>query len=172
MNAVSEAKQVLKKYGEEEKMPVDLVKIAGGEKISVMHADFDYTSIFGVIKKNSNGIFIFLNDGEEHDRERMMLAHVLGHYFLHLSAYKEIQFYCDYHYASDFVNHKEAEADQFARQLLMPENKVRSMAARGCSVEEMEDTFQVPATVIKDRLEQITGKKSNSDQQQDQFVVR
>jgi Zn-dependent peptidase ImmA (M78 family) len=169
MNAVSEAKQVLKKYRQEEKMPVDLMKIAKAEKISVMHANFDYTSIFGVIKKNSDGIFIFLNDGEEQKRERLMLAHVLGHYFLHLSAYKEIQFYCDYHYASDYVNHKEVEADQFAHQLLMPETKVKSMAARGCSVEEMEDTFQVPAPATKDRLEQITGKKND---RQNQFAVR
>lgn len=172
MNAVSEAKQVLKKYALEEEMPVDLMKIAKGEKVNVMHADFDYTSIFGVIKKNSDGIFVFLNDGEEHRRERLMLAHILGHYFLHLSAYKEIQFYCDYHYSSDWVNHKESEADEFARQLLMPENKVKSMAARGCSVEEMEDTFQVPAPAMKERFEQVSGRKNERDQQQDQFAMR
>jgi Predicted Zn peptidase len=172
MDAVNEAKKVLKKYGKEGKNPIDLLRVAKGEKVYVMHAYFDYTSIFGVIKKNSDGIFIFLNEGESERRQRLMLAHILGHYFMHLSAYKEIQFYCDYHYSSDWVNQKEKEADQFAHQLLMPETQVKKMSVQGSSIEEMEDAFQVPASAMKERLEQVTGTNGNGKQSEDQFTLR
>ncbi|WP_100488506.1 ImmA/IrrE family metallo-endopeptidase [Sporolactobacillus pectinivorans] len=146
---------------EKDPMPVNPMRIALRENINVFHADFEFRNIFAIAKKNKRGVYFYLTANHDQRTQRFILAHLLGHYYLHFSQCKSGQLYCPNRYSSDVLPKKESEADWFAYQLLMPDPMVREFILQNYSVEQMADVFQVSLQRVNVRLNQMA--KENSE---------
>jgi Zn-dependent peptidase ImmA (M78 family)/transcriptional regulator with XRE-family HTH domain len=82
--------------------------------VIVMHANLESPRISAISNPgvDSTPPFILLNVGMPADRERFTLAHELGHLVMHSGV--------------EIVEGAEAEADQFAAELLMPAAEIRT----------------------------------------------
>lgn len=103
--------EAVKNLIESDPMPVNPMRIALKENISVFHADFEFRNIFGIAKKNKRGAYLYLTANHDQRAQRFILAHLLGHYYLHFSQCKSGQLYCQNRYLSDVISKRESEAD-------------------------------------------------------------
>jgi Zn-dependent peptidase ImmA (M78 family) len=91
---------------------------------------------------------IYVNPDEPEYRQRFTIAHELGHYLLgHGSSNRLNKPLSDY-------DRKEADANAFAAQLLMPEIAVREMSAR-FSLNEMAYYFDVSRVALFIRMKSL-----------------
>ncbi|MFT8317619.1 MAG: ImmA/IrrE family metallo-endopeptidase [Sporolactobacillus sp.] len=140
---------------DDHRFPINPFVIAAKEKINVFHADFSFTDIFGIIKKNQSGTFIYLSRYHEYPLQRFMLAHLLGHYFLHQDRKRPICAYCTNPFLDFQQSEEEREADQFAMQMLLPADKIRKELKIPIQTDRMADLFGVPLTILRQRIEQV-----------------
>ncbi len=116
---------------EDNDFALDLVAFAKHNEFSVFSASLEDESGIVLISneplkqfKNKKKVIV-VNSNDSALRQRFTIAHELAHYFLHLTEEeKNYVAYRDYHNMRKDT--KEIEADYFASNLLMPENKVRA----------------------------------------------
>lgn len=136
---------------DEKELPVDLKRILHRKNITVFLADFEYSNVFGILVNKGKENYFYVDQRAEKKLKHFILAHLLGHYHLHLSETCR-RIYCQYKFASDTMPQKEEEADQYACRLLMPERSVKRLIAQKCSLQEMAERFEVPVENVNARL--------------------
>ena len=111
---------------------IDVYKVAESEGIKIRQEDAFEKDMSGLFLNDNDGNFIIaVNSTHSKKRKRFTVAHELGHFFLH----KEERLHYD-PFKSDNPNNiffrmegvissEETEANHFAAELLMPEEKVR-----------------------------------------------
>ncbi|MET1249379.1 ImmA/IrrE family metallo-endopeptidase [Sporolactobacillus sp. STCC-11] len=159
-------KELSLRYGLENHLPVDPFLIASKEKITVFHTDCEFSDRFGMIRNTKDQRFIFyLASNWDLTHQRFFLAHLLAHYFLHLSHNENVHRYCRITYASDpgTLNRKECEADEFARCLMIPEHFLNRCLMDKKSESYIADRLDVPLNQVHARIERLkTGEPRNS----------
>lgn len=121
----SAAASLLSKYGCESP-PVDVGAIAEGEGLQIVYHELE-DSVSGMLVRHQDLATIAINVRHHENRQRFTLAHELGHFQLH----KDLPdvFVDDYmvHFRADApsLDLREAEANEFAAALLMPQSMLK-----------------------------------------------
>jgi len=131
-------------------------------------ADFENPQVSGIIaqKEGSPQFNIYVNKQHSQNRRRFTIAHEIGHYISYqtgsysqqdLESHKRHEDYSIVFYRDGEPTDKlaEAEANQIAAEMLMPEDKVRSLAAEKLSIENMARLFFVSEAAMAIRLSSI-----------------
>jgi Zn-dependent peptidase ImmA (M78 family) len=107
----------------------------------------------GALGVNGDEKVIFINASDVRERQRFTIAHELGHYFMHVDKnsdpdYVSVSFRLD-------RNPKEREADWFAAELLMPEERVRKEHGgnKATSLSRMARKFDVSTVAMSYKLD-------------------
>lgn len=125
--AVSKAKAVLKKY-KGQRLPIKVDTIAKDLGATITAEKFeDDQSVSAMLFREGKKIIIGVNSSQSIVRQRFSIAHEIGHLVLH-----EGNLYVDRSAKVNFrdsrsslaVDPEEIEANAFAAELLMPEDKV------------------------------------------------
>lgn len=138
-------------------LPIDVAHIAasvfGMDVYQVSFKSEFNDSVFGFIRKapEKETVEIGVNRNNSMARKRFTIAHELGHYCLHHRDGDEIS-YADLR--STISSPKEAEANRFASELLMPENLVKEEHNKLLfpTVGALADRFAVSRQAMKIRL--------------------
>lgn len=129
--------------------PVDLPRILRAHGIELEYADLS-PDVAGLLMW-ADGWVVVVNrrDAKNPERFRFTLAHELGHYFLHrrLHPYRSCR--------RSGQELWERHANQFAAELLMPEDEVRAMVAAGRSFGTMAARFGVSLSAMHYRLKDL-----------------
>ena len=79
----------------------------------------------GIIKKDGDKITIYVNPNDSLERQRFTIAHELGHFISgHLNSNNAMLRDGSKIYTQDNYDYKEYEANKYAAELLMPEDKL------------------------------------------------
>lgn len=132
---------LLQQYGLNS-IPIDVEKFAKLAGAEIKREDFnDVLSGFAFQKLGSKYIGINATEGPE--RQRFTIAHELGHLFLHKQSpvnYDQgVMMLRDSH-ASEGTDIKEIEANRFAAELLMPEDRLQADIAKKGQIDLINDT--------------------------------
>lgn len=105
--------------------PVDVNKIAKKLNIEIKVKPYEGNDdLSGILVRDYHGTFIGVNALHLKPRQRFTIAHELGHFLLHevdpLFIDKKISIYYRHSRATDGVDEKEVEANNFAGMLLIP----------------------------------------------------
>lgn len=145
------------KYGKTE--PENLARELG-LKIVFEKLDAD---VSGVLVLRESSPVIFINADQHSNRQRFTIAHEIGHYLLH----KQEQVHVDNEFSVVYRNNKsstgedqhEIEANQFAAEILMPENCVEKYLSENkittiteTTIAEMAEFFGVSLQAMTIRL--------------------
>lgn len=129
--AQKRARQVLRKYNLTT-APIDLRIIIDGEELIL-----DEWSFHGRVKEVYLGDSIGVDRNEDPKKQRELIAHALGHHFLHTGNH----LYFERH--DQFTTFKqEYEAQCFAAELLLPRAEVKKV--KHLTIEEIANFFSVP----------------------------
>lgn len=110
----------------------DLVTLVEKHGIIVIPFDFETDKIDGRSMMTEDGHpVIFLNKFHPGERQRLTLAHELGHICMHLRTYPT------------FARDEEAEAFEFASEFLMPETEIRYDLSQRLTLEKLADLKRV-----------------------------
>ena len=126
--ARNKAKEILEKYVQKNQNQTDVYKIAEKLGIEVSSADFS-EEISGVLDLSGDQARIFVNSGHDEYRQRFSIAHEIGHFLLHKADGIHVDkqtFYRNKRH-DEPLHDIEIEANYFAAELLMPEEKVRHL---------------------------------------------
>lgn len=113
--------EFLKMYPQSD-FPVDIIHVANKLGLTVMEHRFNEDDIYGaLITKNTQKV-ILVNPDISKEKQLFTIAHEIGHHFLHEKDK-------DLYYKNNSLREDklEKEADDFAADILMPENIVRSL---------------------------------------------
>ena len=168
-------------FGEEQKYAANLNLHRIYKNVGIPISYMDCQSPGTILAKDELGRFQIqclldksLIDPEE---EKLLLAHLLGHYFLHiqgdvamgelsLSGYREIQLPKE-----RFLSHKsepgheeiaEREADIFALNLLLPQGMIKKAAITLNNIEKTAKFFGVNLLVVEKWLNELTATTPNT----------
>ena len=131
IKAQKRARQVLRKYNLTT-APINLQKIIDGEELML-----DTWSFHGRVKEVYLGDCIGINKNECPKKQRELIAHALGHHFLHQGNH----FY--FESRDQFTAFKqEHEAQCFAAELLMPKTELKKV--KHLPAAEIADYFFIP----------------------------
>ena len=129
--AQKRARQVLRKYNLTT-TPIDLKVIIDGEELIL-----DEWSFHGRVKEVYLGDSIGIDRNEDPKKQRELIAHALGHHFLHTGNH----LYFERH--DQFTTFKqEHEAQCFAAELLLPQAELKKV--KHLTTEEISNLFSVP----------------------------
>lgn len=130
-------------------------------------------SISGAIYYQNGRLKIVINANKPRVRQNFTLAHEFGHYVLHrdwLDAHKEDGFvdFAEYvdggtplfrrdapELADEAATLREREANNFAAELLMPEDKLRKLWDINPDIERAAEIFEVSKIAMAIRLERL-----------------
>ncbi|MCO7128288.1 ImmA/IrrE family metallo-endopeptidase [Sporolactobacillus shoreicorticis] len=158
-------KELFLRYGLENHFPVDPFLIASKEKIIVFHSDCEFSDRFGMIRKSKHqGIIFYLASNWDLTHQRFFLAHLLAHFFLHLSDQEHVHMHCHITYATDLgtTNRKECEADEFARCLMIPEHFLNKCLTNKKSIAYISQQLDVPQNQVHARIKQLKSEHSRN----------
>jgi Zn-dependent peptidase ImmA (M78 family) len=119
--------------------------------------------VIGEIRRDGDGYQILILGSDHYYRKRFTMAHELGHFILHKNKLDKLRIISDSdrYQAEGITSEEEAEANEFAANILMPEDKIREIFAETMAnqqkdesktVEEMSKMFQVSPKAMKLRL--------------------
>ncbi len=156
------AQAILKRHGLET-LPIDPVKLANQEGITVSNATFTHELISGMIGKREGVTTMLVKQADIPQRKRFTIAHELGHYFLHLAQSGE---YMDTEInlfreetrraaAEGELDEKEVQANQFAAALLMPAQDVAYLYSKINDATQLAQLFNVSKAAMAKRLKQL-----------------
>ena len=145
---------------------VDVVKLCNRSGFIVFQLKED-ANVDGVIignKNNGSSNLIAYKRNLTEKQNRFIIAHELGHYFLHFDNShfnKDGVFVYAYHSDNSLNKELESEADFFAASLLLPKdvfidevNKLGELKRYPVGQQELSDIFNVSIDCIKLRLEE------------------
>ena len=132
---------------------IDVENIASNLGITVVQHPFP-DDISGVFFKKESGLFLGVNQKDPEFRKRFTIAHEIGHYLLHPSEILHYDRPDAIHYrAKNVASPQEVEANYFAAELLMPEERITSCVESGLrSVSELANKFKVSEGAMSYRL--------------------
>ena len=151
---------LLKRYGFE-KPPVNVKGIAEAEGIKIGKTVLPETLGGFIHRRVDDSTLMVVNSilDPYPERQRWVIAHELGHFLLHAGRYHvtlAAEKFFKRHDSESFsgFNPEEIEANQFAAELLMPEDMVHEMALSEGTIdlEKMAATFDVEERMLKMRL--------------------
>lgn len=153
-------------------IPVPLVDIAKDLGLSVFLTRRFKDSKSGEILKEDGEYMIYINANHPYNRTRFTLAHEIAHFKLHkefLDEEKEIEDFTGKTFSIKHVtalprekktrNQKEIEADNFAAELLMPEDEFVRVWEQKDTIEEVADVFEVSAQAAEIRARVLLAKR-------------
>lgn len=111
-------------------------------------------SVSGFLEKIGDSWVIYINKYENEYRKRFTLAHELGHFISHKDNYdiggaiiKDQIFFRD-----ENTDEKEQQANNFAAELLMPEDEFKNFIKRGDNtILKLADRFQLSTAAVRYR---------------------
>ena len=130
-------------------LPVDLNAVAKYLKIRILYEDLE-DNISGLLVVKNGKHAIGVNQNHHPNRQRFTIAHEIGHFVLHHKDGKQRKndIYVDkkwaYFRATDHgqkIDVEERQANQFAAELLMPEELVRQILEK--STFNLTDDFDI-----------------------------
>lgn len=151
---------------------VDVEELARLKGIEIIFADFSEDKISGFLKRET-GLgkpVIVVNKSDADRRQRFTIAHELGHFTLHKDENLHVD---DLHSAevvhfrdgvsSQATDAREIEANQFAAELLMPEEEIlpilKASLAKGTTLEktvsDLADSFDVSVLAMTIKLSSL-----------------
>ena len=143
-------------------LPVNIEDIAGKLKIKVDYIspfDNDYRGLSGLAEINEQGErVIYCNSIESENRRRFTLAHELGHHVLRHVTPQNRRFRDDSNtFNSNTPVWEEREANNFAAQLLMPLDAIKTMLfVKGVTnIKKLAEIFQVSEAAMYYRLKNL-----------------
>jgi Zn-dependent peptidase ImmA (M78 family) len=152
MYARNSAKTLVQTVWLDRGFPIDPIWIAGKLGVSVIEADLPNTVLGSLVKDKGKDPVILLNQSDEQEQKRFHCAHKIGHFAEHQRRqdvfYKHIAL-ADNHPSAD---PQEIFANQFGKELLMPEEELRRLQAQGLSNVAMAKYFGVPEEVMRTRI--------------------
>ncbi len=124
-----EVAQYLRSYWRIPKGPIEnLTRLVESSGIIVIHIDFGTDEIDGRSMQSNTGVpIIFLNKKSSGDRQRLTLAHELGHVIMHLNS--------PYAFQGDV----EKEAFRFAAEFLMPKAEIYQYLTGNLKIDRLAD---------------------------------
>lgn len=138
-------------------------EVAKKYNISVWEVDLSEISedISGYIHYDteSKSFKIRVSSKDHYNRKRFTLAHELGHFFLHLEILKSQWTYVDTKQSMMFRGSEyspyEQEANMFAAEYLMPEEKVRELFKKYGVIEILAGFFKVSNLAMAFRIDNL-----------------
>lgn len=126
-------------------------------------APTDQGPLSGMLDPDNETVWLDRTEARRHPRrKRFTIAHEIGHWVLHVPLQRAIMFDAassisdqDAEPTAELppLRRREAEANAFARDLLMPELLVRKQArATGCNLSTLAECFEVSVPAIRLRL--------------------
>lgn len=137
-------------------VPLDLNEILKLLKVSLIYKSYEAPGTSGGLSYDSQrNIWIISVNRDHHPRrQRFTIAHEIGHYCLHkdrLNTFDDTIFF-----RNDTKDHMEWQANQFAAEILMPEDYVIKFWNEGCKTEgSLAMKFDVSVLAIRFRLRQL-----------------
>lgn len=159
---MTETLDTLRRYTET--APVDVIGIARALGLDVFPTFFN-DQISGMIQRNTDGTYsILVNANDTPERQRFTIAHEIGHYLYHRNligdgvadspAYRAPD--ASIYSGTSLQQRHETQANQFAANILMPNDLIRSIEARepAISLPELARRLRVslPALRVKKGL--------------------
>lgn len=151
-------------------LPVPVVAIAQDLGLSIYETDDFKKNESGSIKQESDGFNIYLNINDSPERKRFTIAHEIAHFILHKSLLlsgeelvDEIKQPIDKLNRSKLRNLtqkeklREIEANQFAAELLMPEEAFKDAWEYAESMDQMAEKFSVSPSAVTIRAKELLG---------------
>lgn len=147
-----------------------LSEIAKENSIKIVIIDLtELWEISWIIMKSDDWNYkIYINSTENERRQRFTLAHELWHYFFHKNFLDEKKWIIDnksqylfrsnidiYGTLAEEIREMEEEANLFAAELLMPENKVKQLWWKIDNIKDLADIFEVSNTAMSYRLDNL-----------------
>lgn len=149
-----------------------LSEIAKDNNIQVFTLDLNDVSwdnvSWAIFKSEDNQYKIYINSSDNGNRQRFTFAHELGHFFLHKDIIDELKGMIDkqspylfrtpgdvYNELPDDKKLLEEQANAFAAELLMPEDKVKKLWESNDDVKQLADFFWVSLIAMSFRLENL-----------------
>jgi Zn-dependent peptidase ImmA (M78 family) len=125
---VKEARQLLERFGEH--LPIDVEAMIKELGLAIRTQELE-DSVSGMLVIKDGRITIGVNKNHHPNRQRFTLAHELGHFLLHRNVSNifidaSTVFFRD-STSSDGSKAQEIEANAFAAELLMPEERLRKI---------------------------------------------
>lgn len=159
-SARTEAQLVLKKYWHPGLFPVDPAVIANEMGLTVKEIELDDRISGALIKNKGQDPVIFINATDGVKRKCFTCAHEVGHYVLrnHSEEFTEDYWSVDLRHEVDSSNGtdpNEIFANQFAANLLMPEDMVKDIHSSGMPPYAMASYFGVSIDAMQFRLKNL-----------------
>nr|WP_303244107.1 ImmA/IrrE family metallo-endopeptidase [uncultured Cellulosilyticum sp.] len=152
---------LLEKYGMEDDMPIDPIKLANKMGISVAQGLFAKSDVSGVLTKVNGSPVIVVNKLDSFRRKRFTIAHEIGHFALNHVNINDSKFNDVFRDGTN--SPEEREANRFAAALLVNakdlKNKVNKFKAAGANNAYMfnllADEYDVSIQTIKHRMQSV-----------------
>ncbi len=119
----------------------------------------------GWIERDGSSYHVVINANEGEQRKRFTAAHELAHYLLHrdlmdhgsrMNRHTDRLFdKATVNQVSPFKPHHEAQANRMAAQIVMPAELVREKHAKGLTIAQLAEAFQVSNAAMNIRLETL-----------------
>lgn len=140
-------------------MPLDVVALCDKAGISVTYQTLcqrDGMDIAGILSSCDSRWSMYVNKKYVERRQRFVIAHELGHFFLHRqdrSIFTDTVFFRAIYHTEE--QKQEWQANEFAASILMPRDDVVRLIDEGCDWMQLADAFQVSMLVMRYQLERI-----------------
>jgi Zn-dependent peptidase ImmA (M78 family) len=150
-------------------VPVDLEKVASKLGLSIEFQPMDGEMSGCLIRNENGGATIGINSHEHSNRQRFTLAHEIAHFILHKgeSTFIDRNFYRN---SKDGDSVEEMEANDFAAQLLMPEEflakdiedlQKSEDIENGDAIQDLAKKYKVSKQALMFRLASLTPVKAS-----------
>lgn len=145
-----------------ETCPFDVEEAAKKLGITVVHDPMLNDDISGVLKKEDDGHWaIYVNQRHHPRRQRYTIAHELGHFCLH--KHQETIFEDQIFFRGLDRTKTETQANRFASNLLMPEEKFQQFLNEGITdVETLAEKFGVSTLALRIRAKDLGYSESET----------
>lgn len=109
------------------------------------------------------GVWVIrVNKSQNIRRQRFTIAHELGHYMMHRN--KSESFTDEIFFRTEKKDIIEYRANEFASQLLMPEEKVKQAITNGCrNLGKLAERFNVSSVAMKVRVQELGYKLKQNE---------
>ena len=135
--------------------PIDVAAIASALGIDVQYRQLD-GDLSGILRQSSDGAKweMIVNAAYHTNRQRYTIAHELGHFCLH--RYAEKEFKDRIFFRATASDPMEWQANEFAGQILMPEDDLRNLVRQGItSVDDLAKKCEVSSLALRIRAKQL-----------------
>lgn len=151
------AQQILDELWKDRGLPIDPVWIAGELGMRVMEDELPEEVSGALIKEKGKDPLIVLSAADSKNRKRFSCAHEIGHYVNRKRNNDQTYDFIDLRdsMSSKGQDPEEIYANQFAAQLLMPEDKVRALHESGMRSIVLAAKFGVSDEAMTHRLRSL-----------------